>query len=66
MTMEGSRIYVNKGRYKQEAENDKIECPLLCLIQAWILFLFVYSLQTGVCQGLIQHVLGFQTFQKLF
>ena len=48
-------------RYKHEAENDKIECPLLCLIQAWILFLFLYSLQSGVCQGLSQHVLGFQT-----
>lgn len=57
---------LTKVQIKHEAENDKIECPLLCLIPAWILFHFVYSLQIGVCQGLSQHVLGFQTFQKLF
>ena len=64
MTMEGSRIYVNKGRYKQEAENDKIECPLLCLIQAWILFLFVYSLQTGVCQKKFNMCWAFKPFKN--
>ena len=54
--MEGSLIYVNKLKVQ----------TLLCLIQAWILFHFVYSLQSGVCQRLSKHVLGFQTLQKFF
>ena len=56
---------LTKAGTNTRQKNDKIECPLLYLIQAWILFHFGYSLQSGVCQGLSQHVLGFQ-LTKIF